>query len=313
VVVPPTALTYLGFYALRGRSDFRAWNVLRTLPTVAWMAVLALALSLGSRDPRWLAHAYLIIMLVLLIPLGVTVRARIPGAYVPDLKQFKPMLAYGLPCIASSFPFLVIMRLDQMLIAALLPPSALGLYVVAVAWSSAINPLMNAVGSVLFPKVAGHPAQADRYRAFCRGTRAAASLALILTPVLVAATPWGIILLFGNKFRAAVPAGLILVPAGAVWALNLVIEEGLRGLGNPSAVLYAELAGMVTTALSLYFLLRAMGIVGASIASLAGYSTVMIALLVQARWILGESAATLLLPSSREMSQRIAQIRLLLR
>jgi O-antigen/teichoic acid export membrane protein len=277
------------------------------------MVILVIGLSCGSREPSWFARAYLIVLILLLIPLGMTVRSRIPGSYVPQLKQFKPMLAYGLPCIASSFPFLVNMRLDQMLMAALLPPGALGLYVVAVAWSSAINPLMNAVGSVLFPKVAGHAVQADRYHAFCRGTRAASSLALILTPVLTAATPWSIVLLFGSKFRAAIPAGLILVPAGAVWALNLVIEEGFRGIGNPTAVLYAELAGMVTTALSLCFLLRAMGIVGASIASLAGYSTVMIALVLQARWIIGESAATLLLPSSSEMSQRIAQIRLLLR
>ena len=253
------------------------------------------------------------VLVVLLIPGGLTVRRRVPGGCLPELEHFKPMLTYGLPCIASSFPFLMNIRLDQMLMVALLSPGALGLYVAAVAWSGAINPLMSAIGSALFPKVAGYEVQADRVRSFRRGTRLAALLALIATPVLAAATPWGMLLLFGRKFQAAIPAGLILVPAGAVWSLNLVIEEGFRGLGKPVVVLYAELAGMLTTALSLYLLLRPMGIVGASIASLAGYSTVMVALLLQARWLTGQSPGALLLPGAEELHSAMKRMALLAR
>ena len=313
LVVPPTALMYLALYSLRGCSDFVAWNTLRLMYMLAWAAILAIALSIGNRDPRWLAGTYLAVLVLLLIPSGLTLRRRVAGTCLPQREQFKPMLAYGLPCIASSFPFLMNIRLDQMLMAALLAPSALGLYVAAVAWSGAINPMMSAIGSALFPKVAGHETQVDRLRSFRRGTRLAALLALIATPLLAAATPWGMILLFGRKFQAAIPAGLILVPAGAIWALNLVIEEGFRGLGKPVVVLYAELAGMVTTAVSLYVLLRPMGILGASIASFAGYSTVMAALLLQARWLTGQSPAALLLPGMEELHAATKRMALLAR
>jgi O-antigen/teichoic acid export membrane protein len=312
-VVPLVALMSLWLFALRGLSEFVAWNVLRIAPVLAWLALLLFCWRLGINNPGSVAAGYLAILAALLIPIILVSKKYLNGSLVPVSGDLKPMLIYGLPCVASTFPTVVNLRLDQMLMAAILSPVALGLYVAAVAWSGAINPLLNAVSSVLFPRIAGHDAQMDRMRSFSAGSRFAVLLALLITPVLAAATPWGIVLLFGRKFGAAVPAALILVPAGAVAAVNTVIEEGFRGLGMPTAPLYAQLSGMATTMVSLYFLLRPLGIVGASIASLLGYSTVTIALLFQARLLTGHSPAALLLPTAGELRAGIRQFMLLAR
>ena len=68
----------------------------------------------------------------------------------------------------------------------------------------------------------------------------------------------------------AVPAGLILALVATIAAMNQVLEEnwGLRGSGCPVAVMRAEMAGLVVTAIALALMLRPMGIVGAAIASL---------------------------------------------
>ena len=311
--VPIIAALSLWLHALRGRSDFMAWNGLRTLPTLTWLVIVVFAWVYGLKDPRYLAAAYLAAQAGLLIPIGMVAKRYIPGPFAPDARQFKPMLVYGAPCAASNFPLMLNLRLDQMLMAGLLSPGLLGLYVVAVTWSSAINPLMNAISSVLLPKIAGHEAENDRLRVFSRGSRLATLLALVTTPVLMLVTPWGVTLLFGRSFQAAIPAALILLPAGAVAALNTVIEDGFRGLGMPAVPLYAELAGVVTTVVGLYFLLRPMGIVGASIASLLGYSTVTIALLFQARWLTGEPTAMLLLPNTEEVAAGMKQLSMLAR
>ncbi|HLI63611.1 MAG TPA: oligosaccharide flippase family protein [Terriglobales bacterium] len=311
--VPVVAIMSLWLFVLRGRSDFLPWNALRILPTLAWLAVLASAWLCGIRDPRRVAAVYLAALFALLIPFELIVKRNVPGRFTPEARQFRPMLAYGLPCVASSLPVVLNLRLDQMLMAGLLAPSELGLYVAAVAWSGAINPLMNALSSVLFPKIAAHRAEADRFRSFLHGSRLAVVVALITAPILAAATPWGVVLLFGAKFRGAIKAALILVPAGAVSALNSVIEEGFRGLGKPAAVLYAELAGLLMTIVSLYLLLRPMGIIGASIASLAGYSTVMMSLLLQARWLTHKSPAELLLPSPEDVVEGLKRLATLAR
>ncbi len=313
MIVPVVALMSLAFYTLRGRSDFVPWNALRITPTLVWMGVLLLARFCGFNDVRVIAGTYLTLFSALLIPIVTVVKRRVPGGFAPDLKGFKPMLAYGLPCLASGFPIILNLRLDQMLMAALLSPAALGLYVVAVAWSGAINPLMNAIGAVLFPKVAEHGENVDRLRIFTHGSRFAALLALITAPVLAALTPFGLVLLFGQKFRSAVPAALILVPAGAVAAFNFVIEEGFRGFGENFAVLQAELAGLLITGVSLYLLLRPMGIVGASIASILGYSTVSAVLLIYAKSLTGKSPMDLLLPRSSELRSLGSQLALVTR
>ncbi|SRR5579875_356510 len=312
-IVPVLALHATLLFALRGRSEFVPWNALQTAPPLAWLAILFLAWTHGINDPEKLAAAHLLAMTGLLIPTALVVRKYIPGTFRPDSRYFRPMLFYGLPCVASNFPKILNLRLDQMLMAGLLSPENLGLYVAAVAWSGAINPLMSAIGAVLLPKVAAHEAEADRLRSFCRGSRLAALFALLLTPLLLVVTPWGVVLLFGRNFRAAIPAALILVPAGAIAALNTVIEDGLRGLGIPAAPLYAQLAGMLTTLISLYLLLRPMGIVGASIASLAGYSTIMLALLLETRWLTGRSPAELLLPRTAELRAGVRELAILAR
>jgi O-antigen/teichoic acid export membrane protein len=313
MAVPITALSLLCLFALRGRSKFVPWNVLRVAPVLAWLGILVVCWINGVKDPRQLAAAYLAATAALLIPTIFMVRKNIQGSFAPDPREFKPMLAYGLPCIASGVPRLLNLGLDQMLMAALLPAGPLGLYVAAVAWSSAINPLMNSIGAVLFPSVAAGEAHDDRVRSFSRGSRLAALMALITTPILAAATPWGLTLLFGTSFRGAILPALILVPAGGIFALNAVIEDGIRGLGKPAACLYAEAAGVLTTIISLYFLLRPMGITGAAIASLLGYSTVMATLLLQARRLTGESPGALLFPTRTEIYSGTKQLVILAR
>jgi O-antigen/teichoic acid export membrane protein len=62
--------------------------------------------------------------------------------------------------------------------------------------------------------------------------------------------------------------------ANAFLTLNLVLEEGLRGLGDTAAIFKAELVGLVATALSLGVCLPVFGIMGAAASSVGGYVVV---------------------------------------
>jgi O-antigen/teichoic acid export membrane protein len=304
-------LVSLPYYPLRGRDDFLAWNALRIAPPLPWIAILSVAWVFSCRDPQRLALAYLIGLALLFFPSVYVVRRRIPGKMQPDMQKFGPLLHYGLPCMMTTLPQTLNFRLDQMLMTGLLPPTQLGLYVVAVAWSGMISPLLNAISAALFPRVAMEAQEGKQARAFAQGSRLGVLTAVTAGALLMSATPWGMLLLFGKGFRAAVSAGLILVPAGAVAGLNTVLEAGLRGLGRPASVMQAEFAGLGITAIALALLLRPMGIIGASVASLLGYSTVCAVLLVQAHWQTGALISELLLPRSREIYLSVMRLRLL--
>lgn len=297
LLVPLFALVGLLYHPLQGRQDFVRWNVLRLLPSVGWAVVLVLGWILGLTEPRWLAGAYLVMLAVLFLPVVSVVCRRVPGPYRPQVKDWRPLLQFGLPSFACSLPQMLNYRLDQMAIAAFLPSSALGLYVVAVAWGNIPVPLLSAIGSVTFPRVAGTPEMREQVQMLSRTVRVTVLVSLAAGALLLAATPWVFPWILGKKFEEAVGAALVLVIAGSVLSLNRVLEEGLRGLGRPTAVLWAESAGLGVTGLFLWLLLPRLGLVGASLASLIGYTAVCIVSLAWVLKVTRTSSQTFLVPT----------------
>jgi len=313
LVVPVYSLVGMPYSSLRGRGDFVFWNGLRVTPAMGWLIVLLMAWFLGRAQPRFLAATYLCALSLLIVPVSSVVMRRVPGPFWPEVKRWKPMLGFGLPCVISTMPQILNFRLDQMLMAGLLPAQLLGLYVVAVAWSSATGPLLSALGAVLFPRVASQQTREQRAQALAQGSRMAILASLILAVAVTALTPRMVPLLFGPRFAPAIPAALVLVVAGAISAFNLVTEEGLKGLGYPAAVMWAEFGGLAVTLVCLWLMLRPLEIMGAALASLFGYSAVTAVLVVSERSLTGCSLAALLFPTSSEIYSSWKRIQMLLR
>ncbi|HWP37036.1 MAG TPA: oligosaccharide flippase family protein [Gemmatimonadales bacterium] len=301
LLVPLFALVGLPYHPLRGRQDFVGWNALRLLPSLGWLVVLVLAWAVGRAEPRWLAAAYLVMLAVLSVPLVSAVRSRVPRPYRPQVKDWGALLQFGLPSFASTLPQILNYRLDQMAMAAFLPSSALGLYVVAVAWGNISMPLLSAIGSATFPQVAGEGEGVERVQVLSRTVRMTVLVSLAAVALLLVATPWGLPWIFGEKFQEAVGAASILVIAGGVLGLNHVLEEGLRGLGRPTAVLWAESAGLAITAPFLWLLLPRLGLIGAAFASLLGYTAVCIVSVAWTIRLTGVSFRALLIPDRTDV------------
>src|SRR5262249_45863432 len=137
----------------------------------------------------------------------------------------------------------------------------------------------------------------------------AVALAAVICIGVMVITPMAIPLLFGKDFQEAIPVALVLVLGAGFIGLNLVLSEGMRGMGLPMSVFWAEAGGLVTTSISLLLLLKRLGIMGAGIASLASYTTVTILLMIQARKITSLSFRTMLVPKRREFAAIVLYVR----
>lgn len=310
-LIPLMAMVGMPFNALRGRGDLAVWNIMRVMPNVGWLAILIAALALGKTNPQWVAGGFLAALGFLFFPALAVTRCRVPGPFLPDHRLWKPMLAYGVPSAAGSVPQMFNLGLGQMLMAALLAPRLLGLYAVATAWSGATAPATSAIGAVVFPRVACEPFASAQAETLGRVMRLGSLAAAGMSVVVMIAAPVAIPLLFGNRFTPAVPAALILSFRGGVGGLNMIMEEGIRGLGDTKAILWSQLIGLVVTAVALSLLLRPYGIVGAAIASLLAYIAVTVSLVVCIQRRTGYTATALLLPRARDLAlarQRILAI-----
>ena len=301
LLVPIQALVGMSFHPLRGLNYLVSWNVLRVTPAILWLGVLISAWILTRAEPEVLAGTYLAMLAMLFFPIIYTVHRRVPGSFWPDPTKWGKLSRYGLPSALGGVPQMLNLRLDQMLIAAILPAQMLGLYVVAIAWSGAVRPLLNALGTVTFPRVAAQSDPVQRNQIFSQSCRLGVLLAVIMTVVIMAFTPWAVPLLFGSEFAEVIPAALVLVVATAISAFNYILEEGLRGFGYPAKVMWSELGGLAVLCVALLLLLEPFGLMGAGLAALLGYGVVSFLLVIQARRLVGYSFPTLLCPTHSDI------------
>lgn len=268
------ALTGIPHGALRGARQFRAWNLFRIAPGLAWLTILCVAWVMNRAGPVPLSRWFLAGLAAVGLPFWLVVARRLSGPLRPRIADATPLLRFGLPSVLTTVPQTINLRLDQLLIVALLPARYLGLYVVAVAWAGGIAPVLSAVGSVLFPHLSAEPDSRRKVALLAPALQGGLLAALALAVIFTAAAPFGIPFVFGGRFDGAVAPALVLVPAGGVLAWAGVAEEGLRGFARPGSVLWAEVVGAVVTVATLPPLLELLGILGAALASLLGYLTV---------------------------------------
>ena len=283
LLLPIYATSGMLYHPLQGLGKFAVWNTIRLLPGVSWLALLGVAALLGHRSATFLSNSNLIVLAALLVPVTAVVRGRLRGRFQPSVSDWPWMLRYGLPCVSSSLPRTFNLRLDQLLMAAMVAPSVLGLYAVAVTWSTTSQFAVSSLGRVLFPGVASITGAGEQRVFLSRMCRIAAALSIVTCVCMLALTPKCLPLIFGSKFEAAVPTTLVLIVAGCVNSVVAVLEDGLRGVGRPSAVLIGEGAGMCVTVVLLPLLLRTSGMMGAAVASLMAYAAIAAVLLLSLR------------------------------
>src|ERR1035441_1465535 len=232
-----------------------------------------------------------------LIVLAITMLLQLGWAYyrcrsadlVPGHAQaqlIRPLARYGASQIAALTPAALNAQLDQLVLSQAVRPAVLGQYAIAVSCSLVPMPLVSAIGSVAFPRLASRQ-RVDGLAARMQwlgilGSACAAAGALV--PLDLAA-PWLIPHVFGPGYAGAVPLLWILTPAGVFLACNQVTGDVLRGRKRPLVVARAEGLAAVFTVILLVALLPVVGVYGAAIASAVAYGVALGMMLLSLRKI----------------------------
>ncbi|HEU5103055.1 MAG TPA: polysaccharide biosynthesis C-terminal domain-containing protein [Roseiflexaceae bacterium] len=265
-------------HPLRGRNDLVAWNLIRPLPNLVWVGLLLFDLARHAANPILLTQQYLIALALLCVPIGAVVIRRLRGSFQVSKAHVYPLIKFGMPSVLTTVPSMLNLRLDQMIMAGMLGSQILGLYVIGVAWSNSVVPLLSAVAATLLPRVAGAPAEIQ-VPLLAQSVRLGLLFAMLSAPLMALAAPVAIPMLFGRAFAPAVPAAMVLCLAAGMTAFNQVLASGANSLGRPHFSLIAESAGLVATLGLLGLLLPRLQLIGAALASLGSYTVVSVVLI----------------------------------
>ena len=296
-IVPLYAITAMMAHPLRGKNDLVAWNIVRSLPPLAWIVVIGVCYLSGFTTAAFFAQGYLLAFALLAIPTGIIVKRRVGNSFLPSLSNVAPLLKYGFPVLLNTIPATFNIRLAQLWLANASTPQSLGLYAVALAWSSAVAPITNALPSVLLPRIAGTSSGVERSRFIGQGMRIGIVLAVLFSFGVAVSTPIAVPLLFGENFKPAIVPAIILSFASGLTGLVQLLESAELGLGEPRIVLIAEVIGLATNLVLLSILLISLELVGASLAALFSSIIVLGFLIIQITRQTNMRIQDLLLPS----------------
>lgn len=296
------ALSSLSLGALRGSGRFSVWNTLRIFPQLGWALVVVYAIVCRQTTVSWLVSWFLVSYAVTTCVIIVTMLRQVPVSLAPQVSLWPQLLRYGFPSVTGNIPGQLMQsgRIAQLFLAVFLNPAALGLLAVGVALGDAIRIIPVAIASVVFPRVAA--VQADQQRVeLIRSTRLTVLLTGICATVAIVTCPLTVPFFFGASFQDAVPSAMLLAVGGSIEGMKIVLGGGIRGLGRPSAILTSEAIAVVSTVVSLIFLLPVWGVTGAALALTIGNLPAAFLLIRVAKDLTSCSSRYLLLPTLADL------------
>jgi O-antigen/teichoic acid export membrane protein len=279
---PAWLLLNYGLGALQGRGRLMAFNVLRALPVVLYAFAASALFAIGSHSIAAFAIAWSLTWPISAVSTLVVLR-RCETRPEAD-GGVGTLVGFGLRALPGVSSPLESFRLDQAFVGVFLSAFDLGLYVVAVAFSTLPRLLASSVGAVVYPQLAS---VTDRELARSMGSRAVvltSGVCLAAVILLIVAAPSLIEITFGAEFSEASTATRILLLGALLAAIRRVIGDVERGLGRPAVASVGELASWISAIPLIAVLLPSHGLEGvaAALSVAAGTSLLVVILAAKA-------------------------------
>ncbi|BBK44975.1 hypothetical protein STVA_49950 [Allostella vacuolata] len=298
---------YLGS-VFQGRLEYGVWNAIRASTTVATVSAVGALALLGMAEVASVTVAYLGGFCLSAGLAGLLAWRRGWLQAAPDRRELGQLVRFAAPLQVGVVVQLVNERLDQLLIARLLTPTDLGLYVAAMAVAAIPSIPAVTLANVAYPRIAGVVEAADRGPVVERYVRLSVALAGAIAVALLLAADRLVMLLYGPAFAPAVPI-LAWYAAGAVaLAARAVLAQAVKASGYPGRAMRAELAGLAVNVALLLLLLPQVGVVGAAVAYAGMQATTLALLVVAATRVAGFQPVRLVRDTPREVADQARRL-----
>lgn len=266
-VVPAATAHQYGLAIFQGLQRFWVFNLFRLAPSLIYAAlVVALFLStsvtLAHFSASFTASFVLVGIAALVVAVHGTPRLESPER-VPTMRE---LIGFGRKSVLGSVSPSDGGGFDQVIIGLFLPPAALGLYVVGLAFTNLSRFIAQSIGMVAYPNVAGRAdvtdARGAMWRFFMVGIAASTAVVGVLQLSIDRLIPW----VFGESFSGAVPIARILLVGVLFSGARRVLGDAARGANQPLAGTVGELASWVVLIPGLAVLTPVFGIQGVATA-----------------------------------------------
>jgi O-antigen/teichoic acid export membrane protein len=273
-------------------------------------ACVALIVVRGGVEAALIAHiaAFAAVAVGLLTSVfrltGITARIQ--------LAEIRGSARFGLKSYAQSLAGQAHERIDIILLALLLrDPAQVAFYTIAAAVMQRMKLVPESIAITILPRLASiSPEEGARTTSMaCRHAIAGVSVAALGCLVV---GPLAIPLVFGEPYRASIPAFLILVPSIVFLTIYRVLARYFTAIDRQQINITSQLVSLVTNVGLNFVLIPRYGIAGAAFASLVSYGLEMTLIVAAFRTATGSRLRDFLVPRRRDLDpylRRLAALR----
>jgi O-antigen/teichoic acid export membrane protein len=260
--------------SLQGRCSFLKLNFVRLIIPVGYVLGLAILIIFGHISVMTVIFVQLALSyLTLLLGYGILVTEGIH--FSPsnvDTRIAKGILAFGFKAYLGTLSGTLNQRLDQALLAAFFPAAQLGIYSVAVSTAGATDTISFAFRTVASGRIAQKQSLAEKNLELRRTLLRFFPILLAGAAALAALLPKLVPFFYGSEFRSAIVPAEVLLIAQVFYSAKNLLTSVAEAFGDSWLGSKAEVIGLLPNFLLLMVLLPRLGILGAALASVFGYS-----------------------------------------
>lgn len=266
----PTLLGQLAFGLLRAQGRYTLWNLLRVLvPILDLTAVAAFAELAGLTVNAAIIALFASTAIVAVVSVAVIAA---PHHLSTSGEDVRSLLSYGWKTHVVTVQDYANKQLDQVFLAAMVPPAQVGQYAIAATYASAGMALGWAPVFQLYSHFS-RQRRPDR-DAYLRLLRRTLMLLVIICSVCAAALPYFVPLVFGKQYNLVTVPALILIASSPMTFISAMLSAVWQSAGKPLIAARAHGVGLVVTVATLWFAIKLFGIDGAAMVSVVAYSVV---------------------------------------
>ncbi|WP_340006963.1 oligosaccharide flippase family protein [Paenibacillus sp. FSL K6-0276] len=254
--------------AYQFRGEYQKFNGLRYVIPLLTLVIIGILIMGGWMNPFTTALAYLVpgapLFIGMTISLLRTYKVKMKDAYL----NFKRLFTYGLGSYGNDLLGQFSYYIDQIVIAGLLRPADLGLYVVAVSLSRMVTFFSSSVTVVLFPK-ASELSKEEAISLTFKAFRISTTFTLLGSLALMVVAPLVIPLLYGKDFNTALTVFRLLLLEVTISGGTIILAQVFMALGKPKFVSMLQGFGLILVIPLLFLLIPKYGLLGAGVAMLS--------------------------------------------
>lgn len=268
--IPAALCLEYGLSFLQGQQRFLAFNLLRCLPVTLYALAVIAQFVMGHKATisnliAWWVLSFAVSAVASSV---IAFRPMLSKADVfrsaIDLPSKRMLLSFGLRSLFGSMSPIETFRLDQAVVGIFLSPVALGMYVVALAFTNLPRLIAQSIGMVAFPSISAQP-PAKAWRATWQFVGVTVLICAALTIVIMLLAKDLVYLFFGDAFLPAVVLVDVLLIGALCHSARRIVSDAARGMGSPMTGSIAEVMSWAWLAVALLVLIPRFGVVGVAI------------------------------------------------